>query len=174
MLPVTLKKQKNLCVCNQLASALDLPLLRINQANSADLLSVSQFYSGELVAYVRKVKYINVFISQKWFLLLKFFKLRGLSCGTCKWTWFHIFNKWALHAVSCCSVTAADMINVSATICLANLPQNSYLVDVYLKMLLPSAFISHILCYFLPEDLLLLDVHRIFDLQDRAPSAFED
>lgn len=49
-------------------------MLRINQANSADLLSVSQFYSGELVAYVRKVKYINVFISQKWFLLLKFFK----------------------------------------------------------------------------------------------------
>jgi hypothetical protein len=39
----------------QLASALDLPLLRINQANSPDLLSVSQFYSGELVAYVRKV-----------------------------------------------------------------------------------------------------------------------
>uniref|UniRef100_A0A8C5DWL1 WASH complex subunit 5 n=1 Tax=Gouania willdenowi TaxID=441366 RepID=A0A8C5DWL1_GOUWI len=39
----------------KLASALDLPLLRINQANSADLLSVSQFYSGELVAYVRKV-----------------------------------------------------------------------------------------------------------------------
>lgn len=44
-----------LCLCCQLASALDLPLLRINQANSADLLSVSQFYSGELVAYVRKV-----------------------------------------------------------------------------------------------------------------------
>ena len=42
-------------VCEQLASALDLPLLRINQANSPDLLSVSQFYSGELVAYVRKV-----------------------------------------------------------------------------------------------------------------------
>uniref|UniRef100_A0A3Q2YBW3 WASH complex subunit 5 n=1 Tax=Hippocampus comes TaxID=109280 RepID=A0A3Q2YBW3_HIPCM len=39
----------------KLASALDLPLLRINQVNSADLLSVSQFYSGELVAYVRKV-----------------------------------------------------------------------------------------------------------------------
>uniref|UniRef100_A0A8C5FNL7 WASH complex subunit 5 n=1 Tax=Gadus morhua TaxID=8049 RepID=A0A8C5FNL7_GADMO len=39
----------------KLASALDLPLLRINQANSPDLLSVSQFYSGELVAYVRKV-----------------------------------------------------------------------------------------------------------------------
>lgn len=49
------------CVCDQLASALDLPLLRINQANSADLLSVSQFYSGELVAYVRKVQYIKVF-----------------------------------------------------------------------------------------------------------------
>lgn len=46
------------CVCDQLASALDLPLLRINQANSADLLSVSQFYSGELVAYVRKVQCI--------------------------------------------------------------------------------------------------------------------
>lgn len=39
----------------QLASALDFPLMRINQANSPDLLSVSQFYSGELVAYVRKV-----------------------------------------------------------------------------------------------------------------------
>uniref|UniRef100_A0A8C7KL43 WASH complex subunit 5 n=1 Tax=Oncorhynchus kisutch TaxID=8019 RepID=A0A8C7KL43_ONCKI len=39
----------------KLASALDLPLLRINQANSPDLLSVSQFYSGELVTYVRKV-----------------------------------------------------------------------------------------------------------------------
>ncbi|XP_072269332.1 WASH complex subunit 5 [Pyxicephalus adspersus] len=39
----------------KLASALDLPLLRINQANSTDLLSVSQYYSGELVSYVRKV-----------------------------------------------------------------------------------------------------------------------
>uniref|UniRef100_UPI00359007A0 WASH complex subunit 5 n=1 Tax=Myxine glutinosa TaxID=7769 RepID=UPI00359007A0 len=39
----------------KLASALDLPLLRINQANSPDLVSVSQYYSGELVAYVRKV-----------------------------------------------------------------------------------------------------------------------
>lgn len=46
------------CLCTQLASALDLPLLRINQANSADLMSVSQFYSGELVAYVRKVRHI--------------------------------------------------------------------------------------------------------------------
>ena len=39
----------------KLASALDLPLLRINQANSPDLVSVSKYYSGELVAYVRKV-----------------------------------------------------------------------------------------------------------------------
>ncbi|XP_078253866.1 WASH complex subunit 5 [Rhinoraja longicauda] len=39
----------------KLASGLDLPLMRINQANSSDLLSVSQYYSGELVAYVRKV-----------------------------------------------------------------------------------------------------------------------
>lgn len=42
----------------QLASALDLPLLRINQASSPDLLSVSQYYSGELVSYVRKVLHI--------------------------------------------------------------------------------------------------------------------
>lgn len=40
----------------KLASALELPLLRINQANSPDLVSVSQYYSGELVAYVRKVQ----------------------------------------------------------------------------------------------------------------------
>ncbi|KAK2181203.1 hypothetical protein NP493_407g06015 [Ridgeia piscesae] len=39
----------------KLASALDLPLLRINQAGSPDLVSVSQYYSTELVAYVRKV-----------------------------------------------------------------------------------------------------------------------
>ncbi|ELU12274.1 hypothetical protein CAPTEDRAFT_155968 [Capitella teleta] len=39
----------------KLASALELPLLRINQANSRDLVSVSQYYSGVLVAYVRKV-----------------------------------------------------------------------------------------------------------------------
>eukprot|EP00051_Salpingoeca_urceolata_P033878 m.22586 g.22586 ORF g.22586 m.22586 type:complete len:1163 (-) comp6876_c0_seq1:95-3583(-) len=39
----------------KLASALDLPLVRIGQANSPDLLSVSEYYSGELVAYVRKV-----------------------------------------------------------------------------------------------------------------------
>lgn len=39
----------------KLSSALDLPLLRINQAKSSDLISVSQYYSAELVAYIRKV-----------------------------------------------------------------------------------------------------------------------
>ncbi|RWS23664.1 WASH complex subunit strumpellin-like protein, partial [Leptotrombidium deliense] len=42
----------------KLASALDMPLLRINQANSTDLVSVSQYYSSELVSYVRKVLHI--------------------------------------------------------------------------------------------------------------------
>lgn len=42
----------------KLASALDLPLLRINQASSNDLVSVSQYYSTELVSYVRKVLHI--------------------------------------------------------------------------------------------------------------------
>ncbi|XP_042898977.1 WASH complex subunit 5 [Parasteatoda tepidariorum] len=42
----------------KLASALELPLLRINQASSPDLLSVSQYYSSELVSYVRKVLHI--------------------------------------------------------------------------------------------------------------------
>lgn len=39
----------------KLSSALDLPLMRINQAKSPDLMTVSQYYSGELVTYVRKV-----------------------------------------------------------------------------------------------------------------------
>lgn len=39
----------------KLASALEIPLLRINQAHSEDLISVSQYYSSELVNYVRKV-----------------------------------------------------------------------------------------------------------------------
>ncbi|CAF1162609.1 unnamed protein product [Didymodactylos carnosus] len=39
----------------KLSSALDLPLVRINQVGSKDLMTVSQYYSGELVAYVRKV-----------------------------------------------------------------------------------------------------------------------
>ena len=42
----------------KLASALDMPLLRINQASSPDLVSVSQYYSSELVSYVRKVLHI--------------------------------------------------------------------------------------------------------------------
>jgi WASH complex subunit strumpellin len=42
----------------QLSSALEIPLLRINQAHSPDLISVSQYYSGELVEYVRKVLHI--------------------------------------------------------------------------------------------------------------------
>lgn len=64
--------------------------------------------------------------------------------------WFHNFNKRALHAVIDCSVAAvtpAGVINVSTTICSANLDKNSYLVDVYLKMLFPSGFISHMLLY---------------------------
>jgi WASH complex subunit strumpellin len=39
----------------KLAFAHDLPLLRISQANSSDYMSVTQYYSGELVSYVRKV-----------------------------------------------------------------------------------------------------------------------
>lgn len=39
----------------KLASALETPLLRINQAHSEDLVSVSQYYSSELEIYVRKV-----------------------------------------------------------------------------------------------------------------------
>lgn len=39
----------------KLASALEIPLLRINQAHSEDLESVSKYYSNELVLYVRKV-----------------------------------------------------------------------------------------------------------------------
>ena len=38
-----------------MASALELPLVRIGQANSLDLVSVSQYYSGVLVTYLRKV-----------------------------------------------------------------------------------------------------------------------
>ena len=52
-----------------MASALDLPLLRINQAGSSDLVSVSQYYSTELVSYVRKVLQASLFL----LLLLLFF-----------------------------------------------------------------------------------------------------
>ncbi|EDV23219.1 uncharacterized protein TRIADDRAFT_27621 [Trichoplax adhaerens] len=49
------------------ASALELPLVRIGQCNSPDLRSVSQYYSAELVSYVRKVLQI---IPQTMFALL--------------------------------------------------------------------------------------------------------
>jgi len=39
----------------KLTSILQLPLVRINQAASPDLFSVSEYYSGELVKFVRKV-----------------------------------------------------------------------------------------------------------------------
>ena len=39
----------------KLSSILDLPLVRINQAKSPDLISVSEYYSTELVKFVRKV-----------------------------------------------------------------------------------------------------------------------
>ena len=39
----------------KLASAMEIPLLRINQAQSDDLVSVSQYYSNELIQYIQKV-----------------------------------------------------------------------------------------------------------------------
>lgn len=56
----SIKKQPNLvtklrATFLKLASALEIPLLRINQAHSEDLVSVSQYYSNELVNYLRKV-----------------------------------------------------------------------------------------------------------------------
>lgn len=42
----------------KLASALDVPLLRIHQANADELQHVSQFYSSELVRYVRDVLHV--------------------------------------------------------------------------------------------------------------------
>uniref|UniRef100_A0A336M296 CSON010414 protein n=1 Tax=Culicoides sonorensis TaxID=179676 RepID=A0A336M296_CULSO len=55
-----IKKQPNLVIrlratFLKLGSALDAPLLRINEAKSEDLVSVSQYYSNELINYVRKV-----------------------------------------------------------------------------------------------------------------------
>lgn len=52
----------------KLASILDLPLVRINQAQSPDLFSVSEYYSTELVAYVRKVLEV---IPQSMFIILR-------------------------------------------------------------------------------------------------------
>jgi len=34
---------------------MDIPLMRLNQAKSSELVTVSSYYSGELVAYVQKV-----------------------------------------------------------------------------------------------------------------------
>lgn len=51
----------------KLSSIMDLPLVRINQAQSPDLLSVSEYYSSELVAFVRTVLSI---IPRSMFLIL--------------------------------------------------------------------------------------------------------
>lgn len=60
-----------------MASAMDLPLVRIGQANSPDLVSVSQYYSGELVAYVRKVRQLTRFLyAYEWH--LGFFQTKSL------------------------------------------------------------------------------------------------
>lgn len=52
----------------KLVSTLEMPLLRIKQADSGDFDSVSQFYSGQLVAYVRGVLQI---IPQSMFKVLR-------------------------------------------------------------------------------------------------------
>lgn len=56
----SIKRQPNLVIklralFLKLSSALDIPLLRINQAKSDDLISVSQYYSHQLIDYVRNV-----------------------------------------------------------------------------------------------------------------------
>ncbi|XP_033351507.1 WASH complex subunit 5 [Bombus vosnesenskii] len=51
--PPTVIKLKALFL--KMASALETPLLRVNQAHSADLSSVSQYYSRELEKYARRV-----------------------------------------------------------------------------------------------------------------------
>lgn len=55
-------------------------------------------------------------------------------------------------SVGCSSVTAATMINISATICLTHVAENNYVVDMCLKMLLPFGFISDMLYYIMPKD----------------------
>ncbi|KYQ93508.1 hypothetical protein DLAC_06205 [Tieghemostelium lacteum] len=52
----------------KLVSLLDLPLVRISQCMSPDIKSVSEYYSGELVAYVRRVLEI---VPKSMFLILK-------------------------------------------------------------------------------------------------------
>ncbi|CAM6121354.1 unnamed protein product [Calypogeia fissa] len=51
--PLTVLKLQ--CLFIKLRSIMDIPLLRISQCNSLDLFSVSEYYSSELVAYVRVV-----------------------------------------------------------------------------------------------------------------------
>ena len=51
--PALMLKLRSVLV--KLSSILNVPLVRINQANSKDLVSVSAYYSDELVAYVRNV-----------------------------------------------------------------------------------------------------------------------
>lgn len=46
----------------KLSSILDLPLVRINQAGSADLISVSEYYSSELVSYPMNCIYAEIFL----------------------------------------------------------------------------------------------------------------
>lgn len=58
----------------KLSSGLDLPLLRINQAHSPDLISVSAYYSGELVSYIRKV--LQIIPETMFGLLAKIIKLQ--------------------------------------------------------------------------------------------------
>lgn len=52
----------------KLATVLQIPLIRINQAKSRDIISVSQYYSGELVAFVRRVMEV---IPKSMFIALK-------------------------------------------------------------------------------------------------------
>lgn len=61
----------------KLASALEIPLLRINQAHSNDLESVSQYYSNELVNYVRKV--IQIIPKTMFEILTKIIKIQTES-----------------------------------------------------------------------------------------------
>lgn len=65
-------------------------------------------------------------------------------CRTLKvFRWCQNFKYRALRVNSL--VTAAVVINVSATICLVNLAENSPTVDVYLLLSLPSGFIGDVL-----------------------------
>ncbi|XP_058829034.1 WASH complex subunit 5 [Topomyia yanbarensis] len=60
MMQENIKKQPSLVIklrstFLKLASALEIPLLRLNQAESEDLMDVSKYYSNELANFVRKV-----------------------------------------------------------------------------------------------------------------------